>query len=154
MKTFRFLTAGIFLFLASTTSAQVSVNVNIGAPPPWAPVGYERVNYYYLPDVECYYDVHASNFIYFGNGRWIRSRHLPPHYRNYDLYHGRTVVLTDYHGHAPYRHFKQHRVKYVREHAAPHRTYAYKPSKVKVKEKHHHGHGKGNGHGKGHGRDR
>jgi hypothetical protein len=41
-----------------------------------------------LPDIEAYYDIRATQFIYFGGGRWIRSRNLPNQYRNYNLYNG------------------------------------------------------------------
>jgi hypothetical protein len=67
-----------------------------------------------LPDVQAYYDVRATQFIYFGGGRWIRSRYLPNQYRNYDLYNGYKVVLNDYHGSRPYSHYKEHKVKYYR----------------------------------------
>lgn len=149
MKTYKLLSA-FFILFAVQSQAQVSVNVNIGAPPPWGPVGYESVEYYYLPDVEAYYDVRASRFIHYGNGRWVRTRHLPHAHRHYDLYSGYKVVLTDYHGHAPYTHFKKHKVKYYRGyHGAPQRTFGHRPTKVVVVDKHHHGHRHDHGHGHG-----
>ena len=102
------------LALAGTLNAQVSVNVNIGSPPLWGPVGYPEVQYYYLPDVEAYYDIPSSMFVYLDNGVWIRRTYLPRQYRNYDLYHGYKVVLTDYHGNDPYRHYKSHKIKYAK----------------------------------------
>lgn len=114
MKTLKLIAAGIILLVTSATQAQVSVNVNIGAPPAWGPAGYSNVNFYYIPDIQAYYDIRLSQFIYFGNGRWIRSRHLPVHYRNYDLYRGYKVVLTDYHGKKPYIHYKAHKAKYYK----------------------------------------
>lgn len=114
MRTLKLIAIGIILFTTSTIKAQVSVNVNIGTAPAWAPVGYAEAEYYYLPDVEAYYDVRATQFIYFGSGRWIHSRYLPGQYRNYDLYGGYKVVLNDYHGSRPYSHFKSHKVKYYR----------------------------------------
>jgi hypothetical protein len=112
MKTIKLLAVGILLLLASTTEAQVSVNVNIGRAPSWGPSGYANVDYYYLPDVQAYYDIRASQFIYFGQGRWVRSTYLPGRYRNYDLYNGYKVVLNDYHGHSPYRYYNDHKAKY------------------------------------------
>ena len=94
--------------------AQVSVNVNIGSPPAWGPVGYSSVDYYYLPDIQAYYDIRATQFIYFGGGKWIRSRNLPNQYRNYNLYNGYKVVLNDYHGSRPYSNFKTHKAKYYK----------------------------------------
>jgi hypothetical protein len=114
MRTLKLIAVGIILFASSTIHAQVSVNVNIGSPPSWGPVGYAEAQYYYLPDVEAYYDVRATQFIYFGGGRWIRSRNLPNQYRNYDLYGGYKVVLNDYRGSRPYNNFRNHKVKYYK----------------------------------------
>lgn len=114
MRTLKLIAVGIVLFASSTLQAQVSVNVNIGTAPSWGPVGYSNVDYYYLPDVEAYYDIRATQFIYFGGGRWIRSRYLPNQYRNYDLHNGYKVVLNDYHGSRPYNNFRNHKIKYYR----------------------------------------
>ncbi|MGE8343576.1 MAG: hypothetical protein ACN6OI_21310 [Flavobacterium sp.] len=128
MKTIKLAIAGLFLMVANATQAQVSVNVNIGAPPAWGPAGYTEMEYYYLPDVEAYYDVRAAQFIYFGGGKWVRATYLPRQYRNYDLYGGYKVVLTDYHGRTPYTYFDRHRVKYYRGyHGAPQRPYKPRP---------------------------
>ena len=109
MKTIKIAILGLFLMAASATQAQVSVNINIGSPPAWGPVGYTNMEYYYLPDIQSYYDVRASQFIYFGGNRWVRSSRLPNRYRNYDLYNGHTVVLNDYHGRTPYVYHEKHK---------------------------------------------
>jgi hypothetical protein len=57
MKKLKWIVTGIAIFLTSTLTAQVSVNISIGSPPAWGPAGYSQVRYYYLPDVEAYYDV-------------------------------------------------------------------------------------------------
>ena len=49
---------------ANQSSAQVRINVNIGAQPLWGPIGYQHVDYYYLPDIESYYYVPTRQFIY------------------------------------------------------------------------------------------
>ena len=114
MKTLKLIFIGMMLFLASAVKAQVSVSVNIGTPPPWGPVGYTEVRYYYLPDVEAYYDVQTSMFIYFGGGHWVHNAYLPTRYRSYDLYSGYKVVMVDYRGDAPYSNFKEYKVKYAK----------------------------------------
>lgn len=115
MKTLKLIAAGIVLLFSSTAMrAQVSVNVNIGSPPAWGPAGYSATEYYYLPDVQAYYDIRQSQFIYLGGSQWIRSRNLPAQYRSYDLYHGYKVVLNDYHGSRPYTYFKNHKFKYYK----------------------------------------
>jgi hypothetical protein len=124
MKTLKLIAVGIILLVSSSIQSQVSINVNIGTPPLWGPVGYAEVEYYYLPDIEAYYDIRATQFIYFGHGRWIRSSHLPRHYSNYNLYNGYKVILNDYHGNRPYSHFKNHKNKYYKGYKGnPQRTY-------------------------------
>jgi len=64
-------------------------------PPSWAPP-YNNASgsqYYYLPDIECYYDVWHNEFVYLDNGNWIYSPTLPAMYAGYDLFHGHVVIL-------------------------------------------------------------
>ena len=95
----------------STSQAQVSVSVNIGAQPMWGPAGYESADYYYLPDIECYYYVPRRQFVYLSGPNWVFSYNLPARYRGYDLYGGYKVVCS---GPRPYNHFYEHRVEYSR----------------------------------------
>lgn len=92
-------------------NAQVSVSVNIGTQPQWGPVGYDRAEYYYLPDVEAYYYVPRRQFIYLDAGRWMFAANLPGRYRNYDLYGGYKVVINSP---RPYEQFSYHRDQYSR----------------------------------------
>jgi hypothetical protein len=129
MKTIKSIIIGLLFFAASSAQAQVSVNVNIGtpqpvvvasprvvvvSPPEWGPAGYDNMEYYYLPDIQVYYDIRLAQYIYFGGGKWIRSSRLPSYCRDYNLYNGYKVVLTDYHGNAPYTHFNAHKAKYYK----------------------------------------
>ena len=114
MKTLKLFVFGMMLLLAGSVQGQLSVRVNIGTPPQWGPSGYNNVNYYYLPDIESYYDVRNSTFIYYSGNRWIHSRNLPARYRNYDLYGGYKVVMNDYRGNRPYDHFREYRTKYAK----------------------------------------
>jgi len=101
---------GIVALTSNQSNAQVSLNVNIGTQPAWVPVGYQNVNYYYLPEVQSYYYVPQRQFVYLSGNRWTRSRSLPARYRGYDLHRGRKVVV---YGNSPYRSYNTHRVKYV-----------------------------------------
>ena len=49
----------LFLSMSFTylAEAQIKVNLNIGSQPAWGPTGYDRVDYYYLPDIDAYYNV-------------------------------------------------------------------------------------------------
>lgn len=160
MKTLKLIAAGIVLLLSTTAmQAQVSVNVNIGSPPAWGPAGYSAAEYYYLPDVQAYYDVRQSQFIYLGGGQWVRSRNLPAQYRSYDLYNGYKVVLNDYHGSRPYTYFKNHKVKYYKGYKGkPQKTIGVR--KVVIHKDAYKRGNNGNGHqkngnnGKGNGKDK
>lgn len=114
MKTLKPLVIAMLVVLSFSVKAQISVSINLGSPPLWGPVGYTEARYYYLPDVEAYYDVQSSMFIYYGNGRWNRRESLPSRYRNYDLYNGYKVVMSDYRGETPYENFREHKMKYSR----------------------------------------
>ena len=83
------------IFGSRIVQAQVSFSVNIGAQPVWGPVGYEHVDYYYMPDVDAYYDVPARVFVYQEGGVWVRRSSLPGRYADFDLYHGYKVVIND-----------------------------------------------------------
>jgi hypothetical protein len=49
-------------------------------------VGYDYVEYYYLPDIETYYYVPKHQFVYLSNGKWIFATSLPSRYSSYNLY--------------------------------------------------------------------
>ena len=140
MKTIRTILLLIVLSFSSS-KAQVSVNVNIGPPPVWAPANYVESQYYFLPDIDVYYDVPAARFIYIRNGVWHRSAYLPDRCKNYDLRRGNIVYLTDYRGNAPYTYYKAHKVKYKKR-----GNYYVVHDHDRGKHK---GHGKGKGKGKG-----
>ena len=127
MKNLKLAVLAIVLFFASNSmQSQVSINVNLGVQPSWGPVGYSSVDYYYLPDVQSYYDVRASQFIFLNGGTWIRSSNLPKQYRYYDLNRGYKVVLNDYHGTKPYSQYKYHKQKYYKGYSRPQQTIGYK----------------------------
>jgi hypothetical protein len=157
----------VFASAAAPARAQVSVNVNIGVQPLWGPVGYDVVEYYYLPDVQAYYYVPNRQFIYLQGNHWVFTNSLPPRYRGYNLYNGYKVVINDP---KPYLHFADHRVKYgkykgwknkqviIRDSRDP-KYFVVKGhpgngnNKIKVKDGGPHpGGGPGKGHGGGHGK--
>src|SRR5674476_1447184 len=114
MKALKFIVIGVLLSMAIPTQAQISVHPNLGTPPQWGPVGYSQARYYYLPDVEAYYDVQSSMFIYMSGGAWVHRAYLPERYRDYDLYGGYKVVMNGYRGNRPYENFNDYRTRYAR----------------------------------------
>jgi len=97
--------------ISKPLTAQVSVSINIGSQPTWGPVGYDYVEYYYLPDIETYYYVPRRQFVYLSNGNWVFATALPSRYRSYNLYSGYKVVIN---GPRPYLHYTTHKVKYAK----------------------------------------
>ena len=82
------------LFFTSNVKAQVNVNISIGNQPDWAPQDYDNAQYYYMPDMDVYYDVPARQFVYLNNNRWMRSANLPSAYGRYDLYRVHKVSIN------------------------------------------------------------
>ena len=54
-----------------------SVGVNIGDQPGWGPTGYDRAEYYYIPDVDSYYSVSEHQYIYRDGSNWKHGASLP-----------------------------------------------------------------------------
>jgi hypothetical protein len=98
------------LALCGTAIAQVRLSVNISTQPIWGPVGYDHVEYYYLPDIDSYYYVPEHRYIYLEGGRWISRTTLPQRYRNYDMYRSRKVVINDK---RPYLHNQEYKTRYA-----------------------------------------
>ncbi len=113
MKKILFMTMFVFtgLLYANQTQAQVSVSINIGNQPAWAPVDDFSAQYYYLPDMDIYYDVPVHQFVYLHNGRWTRSSVLPAAYRHFDLYKVHKVAINRADA---YKYHKQDKAQYAR----------------------------------------
>ena len=98
------------IFSSNIVNAQgIKLNINIGTQPDWGPVGYDHVEYYYLPEIQTYYDVPSHQYVYLQNNRWVRTAYLPRRYRNYDMYHGYKVVINE---RAPWERDNEYRNRY------------------------------------------
>ena len=102
------LTSG-FAFQRASAQVRVGINVNIGTQPVWGPVGYDHVEYYYLPDIDVFYYVPQRQYIYMDRGRWVFRTYLPTRYSNYNIYSGYKVVINEP---TPYRNAGVYRSKY------------------------------------------
>lgn len=94
MKKILFISAILLSAFCYRAEAQVRVNINLGVQPVWGPVGYDYVNYYYLPDLGVYYDVPRHLFVYYDYGRWNFAAVLPPRFGHFDLYRSYKVVVN------------------------------------------------------------
>lgn len=120
---------GIMISQSANAQVRVGVNINIGDQPPWRAPGYDYVEYYYLPDIECYYHVPRRQFVYMDGGNWIYSSSLPYPYRDYNLYSGYKVVVNRPDA---YRYHNNYRVQY------PRRVQYYPPSNYYRRDNNHH----------------
>lgn len=111
MRKIYFVILGIVLFIALTVSlkAQLQLEINIGTQPIWGPVGYDVVQYYYIPEIQTYYYVPEQKFIFYEEGNWITSSNLPNRLKNYNLYNAHKVVINK---DKPYRYNREYREKY------------------------------------------
>jgi hypothetical protein len=81
--------------------------------PSWAPPFQTGVRYYYLPDIEAYFDLSTANFVYLDNGQWIFSINPPPIYAGYDLFNGFYVALN-YNVYQPWMYHQNYLYHYPR----------------------------------------
>jgi hypothetical protein len=102
--------AGGCLFQSANAQLRITLRANIGSQPVWGPTGYDRAEYYYLPDIDVFYNVSRRQYVYEQRGRWIFSYELPRQYRNFDLYSGYKVVVNE---NRPYRNANMYRTKYA-----------------------------------------
>jgi hypothetical protein len=81
---------------ADYASEDLEVNTNVIVPA-WAPPydDIRLVRYYYLPDIEVYYDVWNREFAYLQDGNWMFTSSFPQLYAGFDLYNCFVVVLDN-----------------------------------------------------------
>lgn len=100
------------LLTTNTSDAQVRVNVNLNiGRPSWGIPGRQTANFYYMPEIDSYYDLQRSQFVYFDRGQWIYASQLPGMYRNYDLARGYKVFVNEP---RPFVHADVYRKRYAR----------------------------------------
>ena len=62
--------------------------------PQWGPSYYDGTRYYYLPDIESYYDIYTREFIFLNHAQWIYSPYLPMIYPDFNLNNSFIVVVN------------------------------------------------------------
>lgn len=79
---------------AASAQVHMNVNLNLGSQPNWGPSGYNYARYYYMPDIDAYYDVPRHQYIFLQGNRWVFGASLPARYHGYDIYRGYKVVIN------------------------------------------------------------
>ena len=110
MRYFLVLIAGVLL--SSTLNAQLTISLgfNVDRQPVWGPTGYDHVEYYYMPDIDVYYNVPQQRYFFYSGGRWISGASLPSRYRGFDMYNSYKVVVNE---RTPYRNAARYRAQYA-----------------------------------------
>ena len=86
--------------------AQVHVSINVDMQPAWGPSGYNYAEFYYIPEINVYYDVVNHRYYYQNGRRWVSGVYLPMAYSYYDFYSLYKVVINGVR--SPWRHNKNH----------------------------------------------
>ena len=106
---------GAFALLAPPAAqAQVGVSINIGTPD-WGPRVPYGTQYYYIPEIDGYYDLYTQQYIVFQDGYWVP---LPQLY-GYDPYQFHPVIVG-YRGAQPWLRADYYRQRYAYQ---PYRNY-------------------------------
>ena len=102
------LVGALALLAAPTARAQVRLNVNIGAPN-WGPRVPYGTQYYYIPEIDGYYDLYAQQYLVCEDGYWVPLQAL----YGYDPYLFHPVAIS-YRGREPWcqRNYYHHRYAY------------------------------------------
>jgi hypothetical protein len=105
---------GLMIGLANVyrAEAQVHVSINIDIQPAWGPSGYHYAEFYYIPELNIYYDVINGLFHYYNRRRWISAPYLPAMYSSYDFYSLYKVVLNNVR--YPWKYNLRHRKIYAK----------------------------------------
>ncbi|UOQ66014.1 hypothetical protein [Hymenobacter volaticus] len=96
------------LLQSGAAQAQVRVSVNVG-PPAWGPAVGSGVEYYYIPEIDGYYDLYTQQYVYLDPyGYWVSTPYLPSYYASYDPRFFHPVVIN-YVGRQPWGYIRDHR---------------------------------------------
>lgn len=110
MKKILFLTLLTSSLACTRIFASTRVVSNIAQQPIWGPVGYDHADFYFLPEIDCYYDIAAHQFVYEKNGSWVYSTSVPPQAKSIDLFRTYKVVMRGQH---PWFQHVPNRIRYV-----------------------------------------
>jgi hypothetical protein len=100
---------GCLSFKAASAQVSISAGINIGSQPDWGPVGYDNAQYYYMPDIDAYYDVPRHQYVYNDNNVWIHAGVLPSRF-HFDRYNSYKVVVNERN---PWEHHADIRARYA-----------------------------------------
>ena len=128
---------GAFAALASPAAhAQVSINAQVGHPA-WSPAAPAGAQYYYVPEIDGYYDLATRHYIVQRTGRWVPVAALQGY--NPASFH---PVVVDYRGRQPWVQYRDHHARYYRPVVVQQRPVVVKQRTVVVDRRENNGRGR------------
>jgi|GEM_PF-625891 len=113
-----FVIMGLFLLAGiPETKAQISFSVGLRFAPAWAPVEYaHHTRYYYIPDLDCYYDAYLGGYYFHDEDGddWFFTQTLPGYCQGFNFYACPKVEL-EYFGNRPFDYFRDRRLGYFEQ---------------------------------------
>lgn len=107
-RIFAFVFGAFAALAAPAAQAQVSINAQFGHPA-WGPAAPAGAQYYYVPEIDGYYNLAARNYVVQRNGRWMTMATVPGY--NPANFH---PVVVDYRGREPWVQYRDHHARYYR----------------------------------------
>ncbi|MFC6225824.1 hypothetical protein ACFP2F_21440 [Hymenobacter artigasi] len=105
---FAFVFGAFAALTAPPAQAQVSISAQFGHPA-WGPVAPAGAQYYYVPEIDGYYNLAAHNYMVQRNGRWVTMATVP----GYTTTNFHPVVVS-YRGLTPWAQYRAHHARYYR----------------------------------------
>jgi hypothetical protein len=110
MRKLVMMTCLLLAIISNSSHAQVNNGNNIMTQPLWGPAGYDYVEYYYIPDIDVYYNVPGAQYVYMVKKHWMMVKDIPLKYKNFDFYGAHKVVMNEP---KPYMNYRANKLKYA-----------------------------------------
>jgi hypothetical protein len=101
---------GGFMFQNAQAQVHVDVRFNVGTQPVWGPVGYDYVDYYYMPDIDVFLQCSKTSIYLFAKRALDICFIIAIKVSYYDINRGYKVVVNEP---TPYRNAAVYRTKYA-----------------------------------------
>lgn len=111
MKKSVYLIALFFLLVGNQTNAQEN-NAIAHSAESNTKSNNSRVKYQYYPNLEAYFNVETSEFIYKEKGEWKTAKEIPSGFRGYSIFNNYRVNITDYFDDKPYEKLAYHKKQF------------------------------------------
>lgn len=116
MKKLSYIISGLLFTIPNSINSQVIADeIAVSTQSESIIEKFTEIRYYFYPNLDAYYDIKTSKFIYKVDDQWIEKETIPDNYRGYSLYNNYRVELQDYNGEKPFEYIKQHAKLYPKD---------------------------------------